>query len=170
MGDENGNGGVLGEIIDKYLEQANASAGDAEQDRLIGQRIGFLWNALSEGFIQGVDNYKDKWDDEKEFRDFTFDMLGRGLGKIASKFKLPGELISKPLDLVQGIYDARAEDSKDKQLDEFVAAFSEINNQMFTRLNNFDNDNENVEGVNDGFTSAYNWQGVQTMYSNLIND
>ena len=170
MGDENGNGGVLGGIVDRYLNDANASANDPEQDRLIGQRIGFLWSSLSEGFIGGVDNYKSRWNDDKEFRDFTFDMLGRGLGKIASKFKLPGELISIPLDAVQGIYDARAESEKKAQLEIFSAAFSEINNTMYTRLNNFDIANDNVEGVHGGFTDAYNWQGVQTMYNNVINN
>ena len=97
-------------------------------------------------------------------------MLGRGLGKIASKFNLPGEIIDKPLSLVQGIYDARAEDDKKKQLEMFKTAFNELNNAMFTRLNNYDVSNKNVENVNDGFVDAFNWQFVQELLDKVITD
>lgn len=170
MGDANGNGGVIGDIIDKYLSAANARPGDREQDGLLGQRIGFLWSALSKGFLRGVQNYKDDWMDDKKLRDFTFDMLGRGLGQIASKFGLPGEVIDTPLGLVQGIYDARAEEDKEKQLEMFKTAFSELNNSMFTRLNNYDTQNENVEGVHNGFVNAYNWQMVQNLLNDVITE
>lgn len=170
MGDANGNGGVIGGVVDKYLAAANAKPGDGELDRILGQRIGFLWSALSKGFLEGVQNYKDDWMDDKQLRDFTFDMLGRGLGKIASKFKLPGEIIDKPLSLVQGIYDARAEDDKEKQLAMFKTAFNELNNAMFSRLNNYDVSNKNVENVNDGFVDAYNWQFVQELLNKVITD
>lgn len=166
MGDANGNGGVIGGIVDSYLNQANARGGDREQDGYLGQRIGFLWSALSNGFLGSVENYKDKWNDDKATRDFTFDMLGRGLGQIASRFGLPGELVELPLSAAQGIFDARAEDDKEKQLEKFKTAFNELNNAMFSRLNNYDAANENVEGLNNGFTTAYNWEQVQE----LIND
>ena len=170
MGDANGNGGVIGDVIDKYLSAANAKPGDREQDGIIGQRIGFLWSALSKGFLRGVQNYKGDWMDDKQLRDFTFDMLGRGLGKIASKFNLPGEVIDKPLSLVQGIYDARAEADKEKQLEEFKTAFNALNNSMFTRLNNYDVQNANVEGVHNGFVNAYNWEMVQNLLNDVITE
>lgn len=171
MGDANGNGGVIGDIVDKYLADANSAAERTQDnDRLNGQRIGFIWNALSMGFLQGVQNYKDKWNDEKEFRDFTFDMLGRGLGKIADKFGLPGEVVSTPLDAVQGIYDARAEDDREEQLELFAAAFSSLNNSMFSRLNVYDAEHANVDGLHGGFVDSYGWEAIQEMFKDIITE
>lgn len=169
MGDANGNGGVMGAAIDRYLADANQAAETTQDnDRLNGQRIGFIWNALSMGFLDGVQDYKDKWNDDKAFRDFTFDMLGRGLGKIADKFGLPGEVVSTPLDAVQGIYDARAEDEREEQLEIFSAAFSSINNSMFSRLNVYDAEHPNVDGLHGGFIDSYGWEAIQEMYQDII--
>ncbi len=171
MGDANGNGGVIGTAIDKYLADSNRAAESTQDnDRLNGQRIGFIWSALSMGFMKGVQNYKDKWNDEKEFRDFTFDMLGRGLGKIASKFGLPGELVDKPLGLVQGIYDAKAADERKEQLEIFSTAFSSLNNSMFSRLNNYDANNPNVDGLQGGFIDSYGWEAIQQMLQDTIKE
>ncbi len=170
MGNDKGKGGVIGDVVQKYLDEANAVGDDAENDNLLGQRIGFLWSGLSKGFFKGVQNYKDKWNDDKEFRDFTFDMLGKGLGQIADKFALPGEIVSTPLSLVQNIMDAKAEDEREAQLDLFVTAFNDLNNAMFTRLNNYDVQNENVEGMNTGFTTAYSWEMVQKLLNDTITE
>ncbi|MEP6903385.1 MAG: hypothetical protein ABJA66_16780, partial [Actinomycetota bacterium] len=168
MGNDKGEGGVIGNVVQKYLDQANLQAGDTESDNLLGQRIGFLWSGLSKGFFHGVQNYKDKWNEDKEFRDFTFDMLGKGLGKIADKFALPGEVVEKPLGFVQHLMDAKAEKDKAKQLEDFKTAFNEINNAMFTRLNNYDLKNDNVAGMNTGFTTAYNWEMIQKLLDDTI--
>lgn len=169
MGDANGNGGVIGAAIDRYLADANSAAETTQDnDRLNGQRIGFIWSALNMGFLEGVQNYKDKWNDEKEFRDFTFDMLGRGLGKIASKFGLPGELVDQPLSVVQGIYDARAEGEREEQLEIFSAAFSSLNNSMFSRLNVYDAEHANVDGLHGGFIDSYGWEAIQEMLQDVI--
>jgi hypothetical protein len=171
MGDANGNGGVIGSAIDRYLADANSAVeGTQDNDRLNGQRIGFIWNALSMGFLQGVQNYKDKWNDDKAFRDFTFDMLGRGLGKIADKFGLPGEVVSTPLDAVQGIYDARAEEDREEQLELFAAAFSSLNNSMFSRLNIYDAEHANVDGLHGGFVDSYGWEAIQEMFQDIITE
>ncbi len=171
MGDANGNGGVIGGVIDKYLADANLGVeATQDRDRLNGQRIGFIWAALSNGFLQGVQGYKEKWNDDKKFRDFTFDMLGRGLGKIASKFALPGELVSKPLDVVKGIYDAKAEGEKKAQLEKFSVAFEALNNWMFSRLNSYDSDNANVEGLHGGFVDSYGWQSIQLLLQKVISE
>ncbi len=170
IGDEKGEGGVIGDVVQNYLDRANKTGEDLEQDTYIGQRIGFLWNGLSGGFIKGVQNYKDEWKDKKELRDFTFDMLGRGLGKIADKVGLPGALIEKPLSLVQGIFEAKAEKDRDTQLEKFKDAFNALNDAMYIRLNNYDAANDKVQGLNSGFTSAYGWQAIKGLLDETIKD
>lgn len=156
MGNEKGEGGVVGDIVQTYLDAANKSPNDGEKDDILGQRIGVLWGGMSKGFLGSVERNKDKWKEDKEFRDFTINTLSFGLGKIADKFGVPGEVVDKPLELVQKMLDSKAEADQKKQIETFKTQFKDFNTAMYARLNNYDQTNENVENMNTGFSKAYN--------------
>ena len=92
----------------------------------------------------------------KEFRDFTINALSFGLGKIADKFSIPGEVVEKPLELVQKMLDSKAEANQKKQIEAFKTALKDFNTAMYAKLNEYDRKNANVENMNTGFSKAYN--------------
>ncbi len=156
MGNEKGEGGVVGDVVQAYLDQANRVPNDGEKDDILGQRIGVLWGSMSKGFLTSVDRHKEQWKEEKEFREFTINTLSFGLGKIADKFGVPGAVVDKPLEFVQKMLDSKAEADQDKQIEAFKTAFKEFNTTMYARLNEYDQKNPNVENMNTGFSKAYN--------------
>ncbi|MGI8786275.1 MAG: hypothetical protein ACR2HG_00755 [Pyrinomonadaceae bacterium] len=170
MGNDKGEGGVIGRVVNKYISESSGKQKDDTDNYLRGERVGYLWNALSKGFLHGVQNYKDQWNDDKEFRDFMFDMVGKGLGKIADKFGLPGEAVDLPLAAVQNIFDAKAEKDKSKQLEKFTAAFDRLNDTMKTRLDRALSENHNLDGFPQGFNDAFGWQADKDLYHQAINE
>jgi len=156
MGNEKGEGGVIGDVVQTYLDAANKNPNDGEKDDLLGQRIGVLWGGISKGFLDSVQNHKDQWKEDKEFRDFTINALSFGLGKIADKFGIPGEVVDKPLELVQKMLDSKAEADQGKQIEAFKTYFKEFNTAMYAKLNEYDQKNDNVENMNTGFSKAFN--------------
>jgi hypothetical protein len=172
MGDGQGRGGVLGEVMEAYLKEAkrpNDTEEGRENDQYIGQKIGFLWGAVSGGLLDAVKVYKDRFNEDKELRDFAFGLLKKGLGQIADKLDPSGaanEVVDKAVDFGQKIYEAGKEKEKQEQLDKFKQAFSEMNRGLLRYITDFEVNTSNVEGLQDGFLTA------ETAYltNYLVND
>lgn len=157
VGDENGSGGVIEDVVQSYLDEAkqpNNTEQGRDIDRIMGQKIGYLTGAMTGGLLDSVKAYKDQWKEDKEFRDFAFNVLGKGLGKVASKLKLPGEILEIPATIIQKIVEGGAEDDKQKQLALFNEAFNELTSLMRSDVTGFEYDNENVEGLEGGYMDA----------------
>jgi hypothetical protein len=172
MGDGKGHGGVLGDVVNAYLNEAKApnnTERGRENDSFIGQKIGFLWGAVSGGLLDSVTAYKDQFAQDKEARDFAFGLLKKGLGEIAGKIDPSGtadNLLGKALDFGQKIYEAGKEKERGQQIDKFKAAFADMNRELLLSLTEFQVKTPNVEGLQEGFLIAQN-----TYLTNyLIND
>lgn len=172
VGDGTGRDGVLGDVIEAYLNEAkqpNINEAARENDRYTGQKIGFLWGALSGGLLDSVTAYKDRFNEDKSLRDFAFGLLKKGLGQIAGKFDpsgTAGTVIDKALNFGQQIYEAGKESEKQTQLSRFKQAFGEMNLSLLRYITDFETSTDGVEELQDGFLTA------ETAYLThyLIND
>jgi len=157
MGDGQGRGGALGEVMESYLSQArrpNDTEAGRESDLYTGEKIGYLWGAVSGGLLDSVQAYKEQFNEDKESRDFAFGLLKKGLGQIAGKLGIPGAVLDQMVDVGQRIYEAGREDERQDRLSKFTEVFNEMSNSLLTYITGFEVDNQNVEGLQVGFLAA----------------
>jgi len=61
-------------------------------------------------------------------------------------------------------------EKRETRLEKFKTALNSLKNAMFTRLNNYDAKNKNVEGMLAGFTTAYHRDAAQSLIDKAITD
>jgi hypothetical protein len=156
MGDGKGNDGVIGDVAQNIMNQAARPGADVTY---LGQEIGYLYGSISGGFLDSVEAYKDKFEDDKKFREFMYGAVNKGLGALGKKIGLP---LDKVGEFVQKLIEAEAEDDKTEQLKKFQEAFLGLKNEMSQSLLDFQQRNPRAEGLETNFTIA--WTDFITSY------
>ncbi len=150
MGDGKGNDGVIGQLAQNIMDQAAKPGADVTY---LGQEIGYLFGAVSGGFLDSVQAYKDKFEDDKKFREFMYGAVNKGLGALAGKIGLP---VDKVGDFAEKLIEASKEKDKTEQLKKFQEAFLTLKNDMSQTLLDFQRTHPNAEGLETNFTIAWN--------------
>ncbi len=150
-----GKGGSLEKITDTIMERAKT----AKDPTYLGRELGSLFGAVSAGFLDSVQNYKDKFAEDKEFRDFAFGLLSKGLGKLAAKVGIPLDKIG---DFAQKMFEASKEKDKAKQLALFKEQFINLGSEISAKLIDFQKDNNVSSDFESGFTLG--WTNFITKY------
>ena len=156
MGDGQGNDGVIGDVAQNIMNRAARPGADVTY---LGQEIGYLYGAISGGFLDSVEAYKDKFEDDKKFREFLYGAVNKGLGALGEKIGLP---LDKVGEFVQKLIEAEAEDDKTEQLKKYQEAFLGLKNEMSQSLLDFQQRNPRAEGLETNFTIA--WTDFITSY------
>ncbi|HEX8734230.1 MAG TPA: hypothetical protein VF721_02835 [Pyrinomonadaceae bacterium] len=156
MGDGKGNDGVIGQVAQNIMNRAAREGADVTY---LGQEIGYLYGSISGGFLDSVEAYKDKFEDDKKFREFLYGAVNKGLGALSKKVGLP---LDKVGEFVQKLIEAGAEDDKTEQLKKFQEAFLDLKNEMSQSLLEFQRRNPRAEGLETNFTLA--WTDFITSY------
>jgi hypothetical protein len=137
----------------------NRAAREGADVTYLGQEIGYLYGSISGGFLDSVEAYKDKFEDDKKFREFLYGAVNKGLGALGGKIGLP---LDKVGEFVQKLIEAEAEDDKTEQLKKFQEAFLDLKNEMSQSLLDFQQRNPRAEGLETNFTLA--WTDFITSY------
>ncbi|HYP51129.1 MAG TPA: hypothetical protein VEQ34_09325, partial [Pyrinomonadaceae bacterium] len=156
MGNGQGNGGVIGQVAQNIMNRAAQPGADVTY---LGQEIGYLYGAISGGFLDSVEAYKDKFEDDKKFREFLYGAVNKGLGALGGKIGLPLEKVG---EFVQKLIEDGAEDYHNEQLRQFQEAFLDLKNEMSQSLLDFQQRNPRAEGLETNFTIA--WTDFITSY------
>lgn len=156
MGDGKGNDGVIGQVAQNIMNRAARNGADVTY---LGQEIGYLYGSISGGFLDSVEAYKDKFADDKKFREFLYGAVNKGLGALGKKVGLP---LDKVGEFVEKLIEAEKEDDKTEQLKKFQEAFLGLKNEMSQSLLDFQQRNPNAEGLETNFTIA--WTDFITSY------
>ena len=149
MGDGKGNAGAIGNIAQNIMEQAAKPGADVTY---LGQEVGYLFGAVSGGFLDSVQAYKDKFADDKEFREFTYGAVNKGLGALGEKIGLP---LDKVGEFAEKLIEASKEDDKTEQLKKFEEAFLGQKNEMSAALLDFQKNHPSAEGLETNFTQGW---------------
>lgn len=156
MGDGGGNDGVIGQVAQNIMNRAAQPGADVTY---LGQEIGYLYGAISGGFLDSVVAYRDKFDDDRKFREFLYGAVNKGLGALGEKIGLPLEKVG---EFVQKLIEAEAESDKTERLKKFQEAFLGLKNEMSQSLLDFQQRNPRAEGLETNFTIA--WTDFITSY------
>ncbi|HEX8368799.1 MAG TPA: hypothetical protein VF604_09670 [Pyrinomonadaceae bacterium] len=156
MGGGQGNDGVIGQVAQNIMNRAAQPGADVTY---LGQEIGYLYGAISGGFLDSVEAYKDKFEDDKKFREFLYGAVGKGLGALGEKVGLPLEKVG---EFVRKLIEAEAESDKTGRLKKFQEAFLDLKNEMSQSLLDFQQRNPRAEGLETNFTLA--WTDFITSY------
>ncbi|MDH3493347.1 MAG: hypothetical protein OEM82_07350 [Acidobacteriota bacterium] len=148
MGDGAGNQGIIGDVAATLMYRA-AKGGNPED---IGRELGYLFGAISGGFLDAVEAYKDKFDDDKKFREFMYGIVNKGLGAFGKKAGIPLEKIAS---FAEKLYEAGKSRERSARLRGFQKAFLELKDEMRFSLLETENANPQTKGIEESFTISW---------------
>lgn len=148
MGDGAGNSGVIGKLAETLMDRS-ANGGDPEA---IGREVGYLVGAVSGGFLDAVKAYKGKFDEDKEFREFMYGVVNKGIAAIGKKAGIPLEKIA---GFAEKLYEAGKAKERSLKLRGFQEAFHILRDEMRFALLDFENSYPNALGIEESFTIAW---------------
>ena len=155
MGDGGTNTGVIGDIAQTLMDRS-ANGGDPEA---IGREIGYLFGSISGGFLDSVEAYKDKFNDDKEFRSFMYGIVNKGLGSLGKKAGIP---LDKIAGFAEKLYEAGKSRERSDQLRGYQEAFLDLKDQMRFTLLDFERSSPEANGLEESFTIG--WTDFITSY------
>ncbi|NNE66812.1 MAG: hypothetical protein HKN33_09620 [Pyrinomonadaceae bacterium] len=155
MGDGGANTGIIGNVAQTIMDRAS-NGGDPEA---LGREIGYLFGAVSGGFLDSVEAYKDKFNEDKEFREFMYGVVNKGLGALGKKAGIPLERIAA---FGQKLYEAGKSRERSEKIKGFQEAFLDLKDQMRFSLLDFENANPGAKGIEESFTIG--WTDFITSY------